>query len=187
MDMDLVKELTDICTSRILDCMEVLFSKPGIEYVWVGGSEWVTPPMGSPEIYDELVQEQERAIIEYSHKHGAVVHIHCHGSVRYAIPRVIERGAEFTEPVEPPPDGDITMAEAKKLAAGQLTLGGNVEARVLYNESEDTVEEAVRAAFEGGKERFVLGTSAGPSPAFTEREYRNYIRMIDVWEELSPI
>ncbi|MHC4502742.1 MAG: uroporphyrinogen decarboxylase family protein [Planctomycetota bacterium] len=187
-DLDLVRELTEICRRRVLDCLDVLFSKPGIEYVWMGGSEWVTPPMASPAIYDALVQEQERSIIDYVHgKSDAIVHIHCHGRVRDALPKTIERGGDFTEPVEPPPDGDITMAEAKALAGGRVTLGGNLEARVLYNESEAVVEAAARAAFEGGKERFILQPTAGHSPELTERELLNYMRVIDVWEELSPI
>lgn len=187
-DLELIKELTEICRQRILDCVKVVLSKPGIEYFKMGGSEWVTPPMASPMIYDTLVQEQGKSIVDYVHKNSsAVVHIHCHGSVRHALARMIERGVDYTEPVEPPPDGDITMAEAKELAAGRITLGGNVECRVLCNESEDTVEEAVRAAFEGGKERFVLRPSDFPSPVLGEKEYKNYMRMIDVWEELSPI
>lgn len=187
-DLDLVRELTETCRRRVLDCLEVLFARPGIEYVWMGGSEWVTPPMASPAIYDALVQEQERSIIDYVHaRSDAVVHIHCHGRVRDALPKMIERGGDYTEPVEPPPDGDITMREAKELARGRITLGGSVEARVLCNESEEVVEAAARAAFEGGRARFVLQPTAGPSPELTERELRNYMRMIDVWEELSPL
>jgi len=187
-ELPLIEELTAICLERILDCLEVLFSKPGIEYVWMGGSEWVTPPMASPRIYDRLVQEQERAIIEYVHGHSeAVVHVHCHGNIRDALPKTIARGGDYTEPCEPPPDGDITMAEAKAVSAGRITLGGNVEARVLCNEDEATVERAVRAAFEGGKERLVLRPSEGASPKLSEREFRNYMRLIDVWEELSPM
>jgi len=187
-ELELVKELTEICRQRILAVLEVLFSQPGIEYVWIGGSEWVTPPMGSPALYDALVQEQEQSLIDFIHGHSdAVVHVHCHGHVRHAIGRCIERGADYTEPVEPPPDGDITMSEAKALAAGRITLGGNVEARVLCNESEDVTEQAVRAAFEGGKERFVLRPSEGPSAVIGERECANWMKMVDVWEELSPI
>ncbi len=185
---DLIAELTEICRVRILDVLEVLLSEPGIEYVWMGGSEWVTPPMASPSIYDALVQEQEQSIIEYIHEHSeAVVHIHCHGHARHALQRCIERGADYTEPVEPPPDGDITLAEAKKMAAGRITLGGNVECRILCNESEEAVEQAVREAFEGGKDRFVLRPTEGPSPHLSEQEYRNWMRMIDVWQELSAI
>jgi len=187
-DLDLIKELTEICRQRILDCLRVLFSKPGIEYVWIGGSEWVTPPMAPLDIYDALVQEQERDIIQYAHEKGnAVVHAHCHGRIRDALPKMIERGADFTEPVEPPPDGDITMAEAKKIASGKITLGGNIECRILCNENEDFVEKTVRDAFEGGKERFILQQTAGPSPIMSKQEFHNYMRMIDVWEELSSL
>lgn len=187
-DLDWMVELTDICLQRELDLIDVLFSRPGIEYLWMGGSEWVTPPMGSPSLYDTLVQGPEKAIIDrVKSQSSAVVHVHCHGNVRHALPRTIERGADYTEPVEPPPDGDITMAEAKAVADGRITLGGNIEERLLYNESEGALEQASRAAFEGGKERFVFRPSESHSPQITEREFKNYMRMIDVWEELSPI
>ena len=186
-DLPLMEELTEICRQRIVDVLGVLFARPGIEYVWMGGSEWVTAPMASPRIYDALVQDQERSIIDLCHRHDAIVHVHCHGRVRHALARTIERRADYTEPVEPPPDGDITMAEAKALAAGRITLGGNIEARILCNESEEAIEAAVGAAFEGGKERFVLAPTEGPSPTIGEREFRNWMAMVDAWDELSPI
>lgn len=186
-EFELIKELTEICKDRIMDCVKVLMSKSGIEYVWIGGSEWVTPPMAPHEIYDELVQEQEREIISYIHKSNAVTHIHCHGRIRDALPKTIERGGDYTEPVEPPPDGDITMAEAKKISAGRITLGGNVECRILCNETENVVEKAVCDAFDGGKFRFILSQTEGPSPVIHEHEYKNYMRMIDLWEKMSPI
>ncbi|MBD3183020.1 hypothetical protein GF312_12065 [Candidatus Poribacteria bacterium] len=188
LDMPLVKELTEICRQRVLDCVKVMLSEPGIEYVWMGGSEWVTPPMAPTDVYDALVQEQEKSIIDYIHNNSdAVVHIHCHGRVKDALPRMIQRGGDYTEPVEPPPDGDITMAEAKEVSKGKITLGGNIECRVLCNESEKEVEQAVRDAFDGGKERFVLRPTEGPSPLISEQEFKNYMRVVDLWEELSPI
>ncbi|MGC9348878.1 MAG: uroporphyrinogen decarboxylase family protein [Anaerolineae bacterium] len=181
---DLVDELTEICRRRSLDVLKVLFSEPGIEYLWIGGSEWVTPPMASPRTYDRLVQEQERDLIAYAHEQDdVVVHVHCHGHVRHALQRTIERGADYTEPVEPPPDGDITMVEAKALADGRITLGGNVECRVLCNGTPDEVRTAVHAAFAGGKTRFVLRPTEAPSPTMTEQEARNWMTMVKVWEE----
>ena len=50
----LIIQLTEICLQRTMDILEVLFSRTGIEYVWMGGSEWITPPMASPAIYDAL-------------------------------------------------------------------------------------------------------------------------------------
>lgn len=68
---------------------------------------------------------------------GAFVAWHARGRSEMAVQgaakaiKIIERGADYTEPVEPPPNGDLTLAEAKKLAAGRITLGGNIEARLL--------------------------------------------------------
>ncbi len=185
-ELNLIKELTEECKRRIMDVLDVLLSRPGIDVVWMGGSEWVTPPMGSPRLYEELVQNQEREIIERVHRSGALAHVHCHGNVRSIIELVVERGADYFEPVEPPPDGDITFSEAKKFAAGRMTLGGNIEVRILEYADEDTVERAVRAAFEGGKHRMVLQTTEGVlSPLMSERALANYHRLIDVWEKLS--
>ncbi len=183
---DLIARLTKMCRERVMSVLQVLLTRPGVDLVWMGGSEWVTPPVTSTGTYDALVQEQERSIIDCVHENSdALVHIHCHGHVRHALERTVERGGDYTEPVEPPPDGDITMAEAKGLAAGRITLGGNLECRVLCNEDEAAAERVVRAAFEGGRERFVLRPTERQSPLMSEQEFRNYMRVVDVWEEIG--
>ena len=186
-EFKLVKELTAECCRRILDVLDVLLAPGTIEYVWMGGCEWLTPPMGSPMLYEQLVQEFEERVISRIRAGGAIAHVHCHGNVRSTLEMVIRRGGDFFEPVEPPPDGDISFAEAKALAAGRITLGGNIEARILENEGAEAVEQATRAAFEGGKERMILQNTAGPIGEVTPRMRANYHRMIDVWEELSPL
>jgi hypothetical protein len=186
-ELELMKELTEQCCERIADVLGVLLSEENIEYMWIGGCEWLTPPMASPRLYEELVQPYEEIVIGHIHAAGGLAHVHCHGKVRETLELVIQRGGDLFEPVEPAPDGDITMAEAKERAAGRITLAGNIEARVLENEDADTVEVAVRAAFEGGKERMALRNTAGPIGEITPRMSENYNRLFDVWEELSPI
>jgi hypothetical protein len=183
----LLYDLTAVCLDRILCVLDVLLAGRNIEWVWMGGCEWVTPPMASPQVYEDLVQQFERPIIDRIHRAGAISHVHCHGHVRTTLPLVIDRGADYFEPVEPPPDGDITFVEAKALAAGRITLGGNVEARVLEGCDRDAAAQATRAAFEGTKEHMALQNTAGPVSRVTPGTLANYHRMIDVWEELSPL
>jgi hypothetical protein len=184
---ELIRELTALCLERILAILNVVLAERTVEYVWMGGSEWLTPPMGSPRLYEALVHEYEKPVIDRIHEGGAFCHVHCHGNTRSTIESVIARGADLFEPVEPPPDGDITMAEAKAVAAGRMVLGGNVEARILENEDAAAVEAATRAAFDGGGEHMALSATAGPIGRMTERMRTNYHRLIDVWEELSPL
>ena len=186
-DLALVEELTAECTDRVLAVLEVLLAPGTIEYVWMGGCEWLTPPMGSPRLYEKLVQEPEKRVIDRIHQSGALSHVHCHGKVRSTLKLTVQRGADYFEPVEPPPDGDVTFAEAKQIVAGRMTLGGNIEARILANQSADVVEKVTREAFEGGGHRMVLKATAGPIDRMTPGHLANYHRMIDVWEELSPL
>lgn len=186
-EFNLVRELTCICFERIMSLLDALLINRNIEYVWMGGCEWLTPPMGSPRLYEELVQKFEEPVIKRIHGGGAVSHVHCHGNIRSTLEMIIARGADFTEPVEPPPDGDITFAEAKSLAAGRIALGGNIEARILEHEDKSAVEQAAMAAFEGGKQRMVFQTSAGPICKMTPGMTANYHKLIDVWEENSQI
>jgi hypothetical protein len=185
-DLPLIEELTEQCLERILDVLAVLLSGRPLDYVWMGGCEWLTPPMGSPKLYERLVQPFEAQIISRVHSAGAFAHIHCHGRVRSTLELAIARGGDYFEPLEPPPDGDITFTEAKERVAGRITLGGNIESRILQMEEPQVVETACRAAFSGSKERMVLQPSAGPYRQLTPRMLENYHRMIDVWEELSP-
>jgi len=141
--------------------------------------------MASPRLYDELVHVYEKQMISRAHELGSLCQVHCHGNIRSTLGKIIERGADYTEPVEPPPDGDIEFNEAKQLAGGRITLGGNIESRIIDGGSPEEVEEAVRMAFEGSKYRMVLKPSAFPISRLTERMFNNYNHMIDLWEKLS--
>jgi hypothetical protein len=183
----LIEALTQQCLERILDVLDAILSTGTVEYVGIYGCEWLTPPMASPWLYETLVQEFERAIIGRIHAAGALAHVHCHGNIRSTLHMVIARGADFLEPVEPPPDGDITFADAKAISAGRITLGGNIESRILETGDADEVEEATRRAFEGGRTRMVLKTTSEPLAGMTPRLLLNYHRLLDVWDELSHI
>jgi uroporphyrinogen-III decarboxylase len=178
----LLRELAEECQQRILALLDVLLEKKNIDVVWMGGCEWITPPMASLATYRELVQELELPIIERIHYGSALSHIHCHGNIDSTLELIIERGADFTEPVEPPPDGNISFADAKRRGAGRITLGGNIEARILAKGSAEETERAVKEAFEGEKERMVLMPSAYPIDPFTPQMRDNYHRLIDMWE-----
>ena len=105
MEFDLINAMTAESMRRELEILDVLLEPGLIEYVWMGGCEWLTPPMGSPQLYTDLVHQYEKPLIERMHAGGALSHVHCHGNVAATLEQVIERGADFFEPVEPPPDG----------------------------------------------------------------------------------
>ena len=184
-DLPLVERMTRECYERVADILEYHLSMNTIDMVWIGGSEYVTPPMASPRVYDALVAPFEKKLIATAHEAGSLIWVHCHGCVRNALNLVANNGADLFEPVEPPPDGDIEFSEAKRLVRDRLTLGGNIESRIIEGGERDEVIDAVHAAFEGGTNRMMLIDSAGSVRKYTSRMTENYHAIIDTWESLS--
>ena len=98
------------------------------------------------------------------------------------MPSFLEMGIDATDPVEPPPDGDVTLAEARKIVGGKVTLFGNIEERLFEIGVKDDVEEAVRKAIEEGAANgpFVLCPTAMPLTTPLDRKIQaNIIHYID--------
>ena len=89
-------------------------------------------------------------------------------------------GVDSIDPVEPLPQGDIEFGDAKRRAAGRLTLFGNIEFLDMETCAPDQVEAKVRHAIEdGGKAHTVLCTSAGPHERHTAQFTANAIRYLE--------
>jgi len=141
--------------------------------------------MMRPEAYDEYVVPYEGKIIQWLKERGCLIRAHCHGKVRHALPRMIEMGVDATDPVEPPPAGDVTYAEARELAGDKLTLMGNLEFDMLEHADTQTVQKHVRDVLSHGPRRLIIGASAGPISAVTPKLVDNYKAWIDAVLEYS--
>jgi hypothetical protein len=174
---DLIERMIETAFERIYVKLEHLLKAGVGPVVWMGGSEQATPPMMSPRFYDELVVAYDSRLIELIHRHGALVHVHCHGRIRGIFDRLLEMKVDLLDPVEPPPDGDIELAEAKVRARGRMVLLGNIEFWELEFARPEEIERRVKAAIEeGGKEGMFLGTSATPIARLSERFRENAIQ-----------
>jgi uroporphyrinogen-III decarboxylase len=161
----------------------------GLEYVlkaglgpafWFGGSEQATPPMMGPKMYDEFVVAYDSGLMDLVHSHGGLVHVHCHGKVSGVLDRLLDMGTDMLDPVEPPPDGDITMVEAKRRVDGRMTLLGNIEFRELEFSGPSRIRELVRAAIvEGGADRVHLYPTATPIEPLTQRYRDNALAYLE--------
>lgn len=186
---DLIGECVDICKTRIHAIADELLAERCLDVVWIGGSEWLTPPMSSPDLYRQFVVEPEKEIIEKVHEHGGLVHVHSHGNVASPIiDMVIERGADYFEPVEAPPDGNIVFSDAKEIADHNLVLGGNIELSLMENGTTDEVRAAVERAFEGNKGNMVLAISAPTNRPRIHSQFEQNIHMlVSTWERMGDI
>jgi uroporphyrinogen-III decarboxylase len=166
--------LTEI-TRRTLRLIDAVFAHSDIDTtVNFGGSEQCTPPMMSPHAFDEFVVPYDGQLVRRLKEHGVLVHYHVHGKIRHALKCLVDMSVDSTDPVEPPPAGDVTYAEAREIVGDDLTLVGNLEwDELAYGEPEQT-RQRVREILALGNRRLILGSSAGPISRITPRIAANY-------------
>ena len=175
-ERELIHELCEDITQRILFMLDKLFER-GIRFRSVanmGGSEQCTPPMTRPEGYDEFVVPYDGRIVERCRREGIPFKIHCHGKIRHALKCMREMGVDATDPVEPPPAGDVTYAEAREIAGDDVTLVGNLQFDELEFAEPQHIRERVKEILSHGNRRLILGASAGPITRVTPKLVENY-------------
>ena len=78
------------------------------------GPEYATPPFLSPELFRRFVTPYLTEIIAEIRGAGAFARVHCHGRIARVLDQMVEAGAQGLDPIEPPPDGDITLGEVDR-------------------------------------------------------------------------
>ncbi len=178
----LLRMLADAWLDRVREKVAFLLDQ-GVGPVWhFNGIERACPPMMGPRQWDELIVPYDGEIMRLIKEHDpeAIIHVHCHGKVGRLLPLFLEMGVDSTDPVEPPPQGDIEFADARRLVGDRMTLYGNIQFADMEMCEPDDIEAKVRRAIEdGGKERTVLDVSAPPHEQHTERFTANAVRYIE--------
>lgn len=146
------------------------------------GTEFVAPPMCSPAAFDALVAPFDAPLFELIHSYGGKVIVHHHGNTHAILERIANLGADGIQPIEEPPVGDCTMADAKRRIGGRVCLVGSVQyddlARLGGDELEALVARQIRDAASGGG--MILAPTAGPyASTISDRQQDNILRFIE--------
>lgn len=177
-ERELLHEMVDRAFERIEAALKrYLAAGVGDCFGWVG-PELCIPPLASPRDFREFVIEYDRRLIDLIHDAGKLVWVHCHGDMNPVLEGFVEMGVDCLNPIEPPPFGKLTLAEAKARVAGGLCLEGGVQNGdfdlLSPEEMERTVEETVRQGKPGGG--FILCPTSTPTtwPVLNQRHLDNY-------------
>ena len=170
-----------------VELARVLEQIQGYDFMFcTAGPEVATPPMLSPDTFAELVTPYQKALVRMIHDAGHLSAIHCHGRVHRVLDHFIEIGIDALEPMEPPPQGDISLAEALDHVDGRICLMGYVQDQDLYTARPGEMRAKVRAVRElvEGRTGYIMTSTAtpyveDPPPAFV----RNYIEYIQAATE----
>ena len=166
---------------------QMLAQAKGYDFMFYSaGVEVATPPMLSPADFAELVTPYERALVRMIRDAGHLSAIHCHGRVVHVLDQFLEIGVHALEPLEPPPQGDISLEDALEAVEGRMCLIGYVQDQDLYTAQPGEMREhvrAVRRAVEGRTGYIMTSTATPYMDPPPPRFVRNYVEYLQAAAE----
>ncbi len=130
------------------------------------GPEFASPPYMPPYLFREYVSRYVKPMADIIHRSGGFVRIHCHGNIRDILDDIVDLGADAIDPIEPSPQGDVTLSYVREKYGHRLALFGNIECADIENLPtplfEQKVRQALREGTAGRGRGFVLMPSASP-------------------------
>ncbi len=175
-------------TARVLHHRTEVVAREFPGHLWrIYGPEYASEPFMPLRLFEEYVTRYTGPMVEMVQRHGGFVRLHCHGRIRNLLPSFVRMGVTGTDPIEPPPHGNITLAEVRRDYGRDLVLFGNLEVTDIENLRPDLFERVVAQTLrEGtaGKGRgFVLLPTAAPygrtiTPT-TLANYETMVRMVN--------
>ena len=148
------------------------------------GPEYVTEPFFPSSYFEDYVVKYTGPMVKRIKEHGGIVRIHSHGRIRNILDYIVAMGADATDPIEPPPHGDVEMKYLREKYGKQLVLFGNIEIADIESMAEDEFRKMVRqtiadATAGEGRGFVLLPTSAPYGRTISETTLRNYQIMVE--------
>ena len=157
---------------------------------WFGtwAIEMLIPPWLSRDRFDELVFPYDKMVNDAIHRIGGRHRSHSHGRCMTYLATMVEMGIDATEPLEPPPFGDIDLAQAKKEVGDRMMLSGNVPSQFFNTISRDEVRSSVSRAIRegapgGGFSLRTTGGHAGIDPDLDRAQLDRIIANVEAYIE----
>jgi uroporphyrinogen-III decarboxylase len=158
-------------------------------HLWrVVGSEYASEPLLPPRLYPEYAVRYTKPMVDIIQRYGGYARIHSHGRLRRILPHIAAMAPAGLDPIEPPPQGDMTLRELRRQVGEQMVLFGNIEASEIEQmapaDFEARVRHALQAGTAGSGRGFVLMPSSCPyGREITPQVMANYETMVRLAKE----
>lgn len=131
-------------------------------------SPWAGAGFISRKHYQEFVLPYERRVAEAVRKEDGIIYTHTCGAIGDRLDLIVASGVNGIECLDPPPLGNIDLAEAKAKWGHRIFIKGNVDpVNILLQKSPDEVRadilERLRIGSVGGG--FILSSACSIAPA----------------------
>lgn len=182
-DTDTIKDFLDELHRRGMKSLKQMLTHNVKDVMFrICGPEYGTPPYLPPYLFEELVTPYLQDMCKVIKEAGGIPRIHSHGKVRHALEQFALTDAMCIDPLEPIPDGDISLKEVKEKYGDRFCLMGNIELKELEHSTTSRIDALVKEAMDAAKEggRFILMPTAAPIDVpLRDKTLENYIKFIE--------
>jgi len=150
----------------------------GVDYVQIGQSGMLT--LSTPDFFHRLCLPSIEKMTALCRQAGVLTEIHACGKERLIVEACYDHtGLSSINPLQPPPMGDVDLAEMKEKFGDRLCLKGNVGVTfpLLFGTPDDVERDVVRcmdAAKQGG--RYILFSEEGIGALTPAENVRRYVQ-----------
>jgi len=178
---DLLHEMCEFFCRRQVDLIKYCLSQGmGPFFGWVG-PEVCVPPLMGPRDFESFIVRYDRRLTDVIHDGGGGVWVHCHGSVSKVLEQFVDAGVDCLQPLEPPPHGDLLLADAKRRVGDRMCLEGNFECyefdRLTPEQMRERVRQAMLDAGAGGG--YIVATASGPTAPMTPQSVATLVAFVE--------
>ncbi len=154
------------------------------------GPEYASPPYLPPTLFEEYVTRYVTPMVAAIQRYGGYARVHSHGNLRDILDLIAATGCSGLDPIEPPPQGDVTLGYVRERYGDQMVLFGNLEVSDIENmpaaQFAEKVATALREGTMGrGRGLVVMPSSAPYGRTITPLTMRNYEEMVRQVETFS--
>ena len=146
------------------------------------GPEYATPPYLSPDFFHDYVTCYLIEICKEIRAAGGIPRIHSHGKIGKVIEQFVLTDALAIDPVEPLPDGDMELADVKRLYGEKFCIFGNIELRELENSDRKRIDALVKKTMHEAKKGsgfILMPTSAPLNVPLSKKTEENYLQLFE--------
>jgi uroporphyrinogen-III decarboxylase len=157
-------------------------------HLWrIYGPEYASVPFLHPKYFKEFVVRYDKPMVDVIQQHEGFARIHSHGNLKDILDDIVSMGCMGLDPIEPPPQGDVSLAYVRERWGDQLVLFGNLEISDIEtlptDQLSDKVKQAIDEGTAGNGRGFVLMPSACPyGRNLSSLTLRNYEKIIEIVE-----
>jgi len=174
-DRKLVHQFLEAANAQVAETVKGMVADGIGPYFSVCAHEMLLPPWMGHKLFDEFVFPYDKTVNDVIHSKGGKLRAHCHGNCMDFLEELSEMGIDAIEPLEPPPAGDVDLAEAKRRVGDRMMLSGNIISKYFMRESAEDVRARVKAAIQaaapgGGYSLRTCGGAGGTSVQMPEQE-----------------